>query len=314
MALKKTGVGKVDLYPMTNSKTHAVLYNFDIDGAELKPAHKNFLDAQVIPLLSQGGSTGLIGLCSRTGSTDHNQTLSEKRVEAVYHFLQRAARIGHIFIYKGVGESAAEEAGQDDDVEDEYYRAVEVIVSPEPIPPPPPRKKKKPKPYPPKHEDWRKVELWLEGSIGDGYTVKRLTGRLAMRSPGSCYVYGWDFSAILGGLSVPIKGKPPISLGKFNTRALLFSYNAEVFNPIVFWKKKMAYVHIYGDTISITIKNALPRALGPDYLPFRGDKISTQGKDLSFKLKPDTPEPGSYEGFGSIRNPKSLTIKDCVFT
>src|SRR5947207_12507948 len=51
MAFRQTGSGKVELYAKVGTETHALLYNFDIDGHSLKREHVRFLDTQVSPVL-----------------------------------------------------------------------------------------------------------------------------------------------------------------------------------------------------------------------------------------------------------------------
>ena len=58
----------------------ATLANFDIDGDELKPEHRTFLDARIVPLLRLGDDKGL----SATGiASDGPPGLAERRAEAV---------------------------------------------------------------------------------------------------------------------------------------------------------------------------------------------------------------------------------------
>lgn len=312
MTLKRTGAGKVGLYPTSDGRTHAILYNFDIDGAELKTEHQHFLETQVAPLLTQDGSTIVKGLCSRSGSWKHNNTLSEKRADKVHLFLSRAARRATgIFLLKGLSEDAAEDAGHKDGTENEFFRAVELIVSPARHPGILPPKKQKPKPYPPKQVNWRKVDIWLEVDTLDIGPVKKLHGTLGMHL-GCGRAYAWYFSASLAGMSLSPKGKPPLWPGSIRTHGLPFSYNAEIFDPTVFWKKKTVHVNLYGSTVGITIENALPRKPGPDYTPIKLGNVKIQGKDISFKLRPDSAELGGSKGIGSIEKPKLKTVTGIV--
>jgi hypothetical protein len=63
------------------------LWNFDIDGVELKKDHKDLLFHKVFPLLQSGGSAAILGLASLTGSEEHDLELSVRRAEAVAKYM-----------------------------------------------------------------------------------------------------------------------------------------------------------------------------------------------------------------------------------
>jgi hypothetical protein len=63
------------------------LWNFDIDGIELKKDHKDLLFHKVFPLLQGGGSAAILGLASLTGSEEHDLELSVRRAEAVAKYM-----------------------------------------------------------------------------------------------------------------------------------------------------------------------------------------------------------------------------------
>jgi len=62
--------------------------NFDIDGDAPKAEHKIFLDAQVVPILTQADSICFLrGEASHTGSDAHNLELSKRRANNVLAYL-----------------------------------------------------------------------------------------------------------------------------------------------------------------------------------------------------------------------------------
>jgi hypothetical protein len=135
---KFTGPGRTE---HRTSPKSLLLYNFNINGDQLKAEHEAFLRKEVVPILQRGGSISLVGLASRSGSDSHNLALSEKRAHNTLAFLRKvvpgkfAARE-----VTGFGESKAKQEGYRDGSEDERFRSVIVFVSPAPTPPDPPKK------------------------------------------------------------------------------------------------------------------------------------------------------------------------------
>ena len=146
------------VYETDKGKRAAYLYRFRIDSDRLRTAHKKWLDKYIIGR-AKFYSTGhrvegfgthnlklwIIGLTSRTGSDEHNQALSERRVKAVVDYITpRLKGVGIEIRTKGRGEKPATLlGGHDDGVEDAFYRSTFVSFSarkPEPLP------KIKPKP------------------------------------------------------------------------------------------------------------------------------------------------------------------------
>ncbi len=94
----KTKTGLVWPYPSERQDNlDRLLYDFDIDDAELKIKHKLFLD-EALAFMRTTLSTSddgkrpywkitLDGYTSKTGDWDHNQTLSEQRENSVYSYL-----------------------------------------------------------------------------------------------------------------------------------------------------------------------------------------------------------------------------------
>ena len=115
--MKRTGEGKVFEADFSNVKISANLYNFDIDGAELKDAHRKWLDDRVVPfLLRYGFHVWLSGHASRSGTAQHNLDLSRDRVQGVVRHL----------LGKGVSASQLQPEWQGDRAADPRLREEEV--------------------------------------------------------------------------------------------------------------------------------------------------------------------------------------------
>lgn len=125
------------------------LCDFPINSSKLRPSHVTVLGDRIAPLLAKGGSISILGLASRSGSSSHNQRLSERRAQSVIEQLKLLARrnvnaknhTGKIKSVAGVGESAAAKAGQRDGTEDAFYRAVLIKAWARRVPPPAPKPK-----------------------------------------------------------------------------------------------------------------------------------------------------------------------------
>jgi hypothetical protein len=109
--MKPTGPGKIEALP-TNwhwedntqfAEPTLRLYNFDVDSSELKQAHMEFLNKQVVFFLDDnpGARVTVVGSASLTGESDHNVMLSEKRAKAVTDF----------FVSKGIAASKFKPGG-----------------------------------------------------------------------------------------------------------------------------------------------------------------------------------------------------------
>jgi outer membrane protein OmpA-like peptidoglycan-associated protein len=115
------------------------LYDFDVGKARLKPAHARWLIGEVVPLLNSHGSVSVSGLASRTATDSFNLSLSRLRAAAVLRFLRENTRRSfNVRSEDWRGEAAAAAAGQPDDTEDDWYRAVIVSAWSRPTPPPVP--------------------------------------------------------------------------------------------------------------------------------------------------------------------------------
>ena len=137
MTRRRTGAGQVTAIP-AGDRVSAVLSNFDIDWHELKPEHQQWLDQYAVPKIREGGSISVEGRASRTGSHEHNQALSERRLREVLAYVrQRAGREFRSAQSVALGEQAAASSGWPDDTEDAWYRSVVVTAWSKPDPPPP---------------------------------------------------------------------------------------------------------------------------------------------------------------------------------
>lgn len=89
--LRPTGPGKVSEFDWVDSDLvlTANLYNYDIDGQELKPEHKEFLRERVANyVVKYGYHVWLHGHTSRSGDYVHNVGLSKRRAEGVAAYLK----------------------------------------------------------------------------------------------------------------------------------------------------------------------------------------------------------------------------------
>jgi hypothetical protein len=122
-----TGPGKAETRTTPPS---LLLFNFDIDGDNLKPEHIQFLRTEALPTLRAGGAARVIGLTDRSGSAGHNQELSERRVARTIEFLRTELPSGlNLKQMTGFGEEAAAREGFKDGTTDERFRSVLVFLT-----------------------------------------------------------------------------------------------------------------------------------------------------------------------------------------
>ncbi len=132
---------------VTSPGVAAYLYDFDIDGYDLKKNHKDWLDLSVVSHVKKSPvvwQAFLDGTASYTGEFKHNVALSAQRVEQVKNYLE-AKFAGQSFDIQtsAFGYTSAMASGKKYGKEDERDRAVVVVVQekskPKPPPPPPPQ-------------------------------------------------------------------------------------------------------------------------------------------------------------------------------
>ena len=141
MSIHETGPGRAVTIGIRrgNRGGCGMIYNFDINGAELKPKHRSWLDLNVVPVLQRGGSISIEGIADRMGTDEHNMRLARLRANATLNYLRfRSPGRLRSRSYNWTGELRAREAGVLDDTYDEYYRAVRICWSPSSVPPPRP--------------------------------------------------------------------------------------------------------------------------------------------------------------------------------
>lgn len=140
--LVRTGRGKYQITKNDSREFACSLYNFDIDGADVKEDHKQILRSKVFPFLQEGGSAAIVGLASVTGPEQHDQELSLERAESVVKALNWVwAFSGSGFLYSGpmrirkVVGRGKQWAQRFSRKENEFWRAVWVHVWDQAVPP-----------------------------------------------------------------------------------------------------------------------------------------------------------------------------------
>jgi hypothetical protein len=83
-----TGPGKYSKVKDTPDEYTVCLYNFDINGATLKPGHTGILSGRVYQMLYDGGSASILGTTSTTGDDAWDLALSRQRADEVARFLR----------------------------------------------------------------------------------------------------------------------------------------------------------------------------------------------------------------------------------
>lgn len=134
---KLTGPGQGERRPGYPPST--LLFNFDVGGIGLKAVHCDFLKMYVEPVLKSEGSVSIVGLASRTGSTQFNQHLSHERAVRTLAYLRLQVRTNfNVRTVVGYGEMRAALEGERDGQEDPRFRSVILYTSDNPNPPTPP--------------------------------------------------------------------------------------------------------------------------------------------------------------------------------
>src|ERR1051326_5455524 len=131
--LRPTGPGRIRdlLSPAKDAETdfRAVLFNFDIDGDAVNPQHKAWLSDHIVPLLDNPQvEINLRGEASRSGADAYTLALSRRRVDNVLRFLNGSPRVLAKVSTDAKGEDDAKFFDEEDNTEDEMFRAVVVKV------------------------------------------------------------------------------------------------------------------------------------------------------------------------------------------
>jgi hypothetical protein len=124
--LKRTGPGKTEI---RSNPASLMLFNFDIDGDQLKIEHKNFLLTQATARLRNGAMVQVVGLADRIGDRTYNQQLSERRARATVEFLKLHVHNLKVAPPRGFGEDKMALEGFRDGLTDEKFRSVLVFIT-----------------------------------------------------------------------------------------------------------------------------------------------------------------------------------------
>lgn len=141
---KKTGPGKGATNP-NPAYFDFLLYNFDVEGTNLKPEHPKYLDDYIVPKILAGWTFVIQGTASRTGSNRFDYLLSQLRANAVTHYLEEK-------LQRSLTRASVEAIGKDSPIgklqEDDLDRGVRLYGWNQPVPPPPPKPRPQWKPAP----------------------------------------------------------------------------------------------------------------------------------------------------------------------
>lgn len=119
------GPGQIDVYTSDPEQLTALLYDFDVNFAHLKPEHVFWIRWMVMPYRTRTMKALIVGLTSRTGSEALNLRLSKRRADNVssqLYLLDPAHLVTETKVAHG--EDAAGIAGLRDGVEDGRWRGV----------------------------------------------------------------------------------------------------------------------------------------------------------------------------------------------
>lgn len=117
---------------LSKTEIDVTLKAFAVNSYALTQEHKAFLKNELYWYIHTGISLVAEGMTSRSGSYEHNRTLSEKRVKAVENFIGK--EFGKLMSQSiklfdsaiGVGEDIAARSGVKDKTESAEYRAVRI--------------------------------------------------------------------------------------------------------------------------------------------------------------------------------------------
>ena len=180
------------------------LYNYNIDGNQLKPEHKTVILNHILPTLRKTNShIKLFGFASKTGDAAYNQRLSESRVLHTKAYLQSFG-FDESQVVGNEMRAFGEQFSNGSSKPNEYYRAVKIVIMtrrlrgsiptippPQIIPPEPPPDEtivfppiivSPPKPSN-KSSSWSiKYDGGLRYSAGSGVEVGAVTHKFILRN------------------------------------------------------------------------------------------------------------------------------------
>ncbi len=131
--MKATGPGKSFIkVDKVTGVIRVWLFNFDVDGAQVKREHAEMLASSITLAIRDGGAVKLLGLASTTAVDQHNKILSEQRLNAVVAELRKQAGTKfRVTKALAIGELMAKafndaklKGGTKDNIESEIWRGV----------------------------------------------------------------------------------------------------------------------------------------------------------------------------------------------
>jgi hypothetical protein len=198
---------------------YAYLWDFAIDGDQLRPHHRQWLEKNVIAPIqaaTEPWTVYLQGTTSRTGSEAKNLNLSQRRAQNAQAFLASKISNGKCkFDTTWVGEAAAAAKGTPDKTEIATDRAVIVMAQKTVLPKP------KPKPKPPLFTFTISVPAVSFGKFSTEFSIRMLRGVSGSMAPAGADIAlfdVWDtknnlaayYQYVGAGLSAPLP-TPPVS-------------------------------------------------------------------------------------------------------
>jgi len=201
------------------SPPYAYLWDFEIDGDQLRPHHRQWLDKNIITSIqaaTEPWTVYLQGTTSRTGSEAKNLNLSQRRAQnAQAYIASKLSGAKCNFNSSWVGEAAAAARGTPDKTEIATDRAVIVMAQLDVLPKP------KPKPKPPLFTFTVSVPTPSFGKFSTEFSIRmlRAVGGSVAPAGGDLVLFDvWDTKNNLAahyqylglGVAVPLPA-PPVS-------------------------------------------------------------------------------------------------------
>jgi OmpA family len=137
--MRRTGRGKIFAFP-TNwrwdgnvlfADADVLLYNFDVDGSDLKEQHKDFLYKQLVVHfgINTEARVTIVGQASLSGESNHNDVLSENRAKGVRDYFVSKGVAPNQFMPKPAEVIALGDAPSGPAKEDERDRSITLRLS-----------------------------------------------------------------------------------------------------------------------------------------------------------------------------------------